>query len=349
MRCHSQPADCSTKMNASDEQKRIKAITSSAGEWLNGDMALPTLDSLEKEFLARLAADASDETQQWALKFLDDYLDSGSTSVSSLELAIRSTHRPTELQALLFAAYARHFEKDHFEAVNQLRKLLDGATLLVMHLSCQPRLELAKSSAKTFSEADGARNLIVVGNGDSNDPRYHFDADQRILTVPAPDIYEGLSRKVAAAYKFIGFTTRNICLLKVDDDIGAVPTRFSAGHLVTLVQQHDYLGFVIDTRLTGMHRWWHLGKCSDEKLNETPYSFIGQASYARGPAYALSWKAISALAKASIYYCQQFAVEGGYEDLAVGKMLNAAGIHPINYDLEKHGFVYSTDRKTDAS
>ena len=60
----------------------------------------------------------------------------------------------------------------------------------------------------------------------------------------------------------------------------------------------------------------------------------------------LSGRVVSALAKASVYYCQQFEIEGGYEDLAVGKILNSLGIHPISYDLIKNGIVYSTDLQT---
>lgn len=317
-------------------------MNSPVEDFVNTDLASLSEESLAKGLAIELTTDADNERRRWPLKFLKEYLESGRYSLKSLELAIRATPDPTRLQALLFATYAGHLRKDCAKAVDQLRSMLDGIQLLALHISCEPRLDLARASVETFAESGQLRNLIVIGHGDG-DPHYHFDAERRILSVPAPDIYEGLSQKVAAAYRFLGFAANKISILKIDDDIRAVPTRFDAGHIATLAEMHDYLGFVIDTRLTGMHRWWHFGKCTDQSLNETPYSLAHHASYVRGPAYALSWKAISALAKGSIYYCGQFDIEGGYEDLAVGKVLNAFGIHPTNYDLERHGFVYSAD------
>jgi len=297
---------------------------------------------LEKE-LNRLAATApTDEREEWALKFLRDYLESGKKTLTSLELAIRSTHRATKLQSLLFAAYAARFEQDNFEILSQLRRIVADSKLLVMHLSCRPRLEKALASMATFSE-NGLRNLIVVGQDDPEDTRYHFDADRRMLTVPAPDCYEGLSRKSAAAYRMLGFAALNICVLKVDDDIRAVPDGFDPRYIISLADAHDYFGFLIDTRVVGFYRWWHFGKCADAALNASPYSMIATADYARGPAYVLSSRAVATLAQASIYYCRHFEIEGGYEDLAVGKALNAYDIHPANFDLEEKGLVYSTD------
>jgi len=168
-----------------------------------------------------------------------------------------------------------------------------------------------------------------------------MDSTQKVAIITGAS--RGIGAGLVSAYRMLGFAALNICVLKVDDDIRAVPDGFDPRYIISLADAHDYFGFLIDTRVVGFYRWWHFGKCADAALNASPYSMIATADYARGPAYVLSSRAVATLAQASIYYCRHFEIEGGYEDLAVGKALNAYDIHPANFDLEEKGLVYSTD------
>ena len=130
--------------------------------------------------------------------------------------------------------------------------------------------------------------------------------------------------------------------MKVDDDVRCLSRERLVDQIVPLVRSRDYLGRVWHAKY-GFSRSWHLGKCADTQLNVQPYGLLADASYAEGPAYCLSPRAVNALGKAAIYLEQLFAVEYGYEDLAVGKVLNHYGLVPTNYDLIKHGVLGSTD------
>jgi glycosyltransferase involved in cell wall biosynthesis len=298
---------------------------------------------------AWLAAPVSDERERWALEYLREYCKTGRISQRVLERAIRCCHRPTELQGFLYSLLQHDFQARHAKTISAFEQPIGGTELLILHLSCEPRVHLARESAQTFVEsAPLVRNLIVIGREDAEQDSYEFEPEHRILTVPAPDSYEGLSRKVSAAYKFLSFSGFAGCVLKVDDDIRCIPSHFDARLLSGLVTQNQYVGRVIDTRQVGLYRWWHLGKCSDTKLNREPYSMIAHVTYAEGPAYAVGPRALTVLAKSAVYYSQQLEVEGGYEDVAVGKILNSCGIYPHNFDLRANGLVYSTDDAPEA-
>jgi hypothetical protein len=105
---------------------------------------------------------------------------------------------------------------------------------------------------------------------------------------------------------------------------------------------NDYVGRVWHAKY-GFSRSWHMGKCSDPHLNARPYGLLADASYAEGPCYFLSTVAVQVLGKAAVYLEQFFETERGYEDLAIGKILNHYGIKPANFDFIKNGMLASTD------
>src|SRR5438067_2029389 len=151
-----------------------------------------------------LAAPVHDNSDVWPITFLREYRDTGSQSPRLLELAIRCCDQVTDLQLLLFAALVEHFNRDNHTAIRGLVDLTREVELLVVHMSCEARLERALKSAQTFSEAGvPVRNVAVIGRESA--VGYQFDPDRRILTVPTPDNYEGLSRKMAATYRFLSF------------------------------------------------------------------------------------------------------------------------------------------------
>ena len=212
-----------------------------------------------------------------------------------------------------------------------------------MHLSCRARAYLAKQSAESFSDTAGKIcNLIVVGHAEGKSGRFEIEPGNELLIVPALDSYEGLSQKCAAAYHFLALAGWLSPVLKVDDDIRCPNTTRLLDDIVPTIHARGYLGKVWHAHL-GFSRTWHLGKCETEELNNRPYSFLANASYAEGPAYGLGSRALNVLGKAFIGLESHFDVEGGYEDLAIGKVLNHYNIMPLNYDFIQHGALTSTD------
>ena len=294
--------------------------------------------------VARRCEENSDEKETWAINFLRRYRDSGGNAQEPLELAIRCTHRPTELQHFLFRVYARHFIDANGAVLRGFRDFCEGARLIAAHVSCQPRLALALASVRSFGQhQDGLRHLIVIGQPRELSPCYSFDPLTGVLRIPAPDTYEGLAQKMAMLFRFLGFGGNTSCIMKLDDDIRCVTSKFSTQAIVKLVQKFDYVGRVNEAGRYGIHRWWHLGKCQNEVLSRSPYSNLADCSYANGPAYFLSPTAINILAKASVYLCQAFQVEFSYEDVAVGKILKSFGILPHQYDPLNDRVLYSTE------
>jgi hypothetical protein len=310
---------------------------------LSSDIIPISPDELSVE-LARRCGENRDAKEIWAIKFLRRYRDSGGTAQDALELAIRCTHWPTELQHFLFRVYSRDFTDAHAEAVRDFGEFCHGAQLIVVHVSCQARVQLASASARSFGDQEGLRHLIVVGQStELQTPRYSFDPSGGVLTLPAPDTYEGLAQKMAILFRFLGFGGNTSCVMKLDDDIRCVASKFSTQAIVELTQRYDYLGRVNEAGRYGIHRWWHLGKCKNDELNHSPYSMLADCNYANGPAYFLSPSAINILAKASVYLCQAFQVEFSYEDVAVGKILKSFGVYPHHYDPLEAGILTSTD------
>jgi hypothetical protein len=190
----------------------------------------------------------------------------------------------------------------------------------------------------------GARiqNLIVVGHASGKAGFYNLGSNNGLLVVPANDAYEGLADKSAAAYAFLAFSGSKASVLKVDDDIRCLDVDRLLEGLLPLARSRNYVGRVWHAKY-GFSRSWHLGKCEDPKLNLKPYSLLADASYAEGPAYLLSARAVQLLGKASLCLEQLFESEQGYEDLAVGKVLNHYGFMPANYDPIQNRVLGSTD------
>jgi galactosyltransferase len=260
-----------------------------------------------------------------------------------LKLAIQCEQRHSPFQQLLFRAYQSEFQKCHQEAIEAFQHLCGTARLIVLHVSCRPRARLAKMSADTFTDVSShIHNLIVVGHASGKAGTYNLNPNSKLLVVPANDTYEGLAEKSAAAYAFLAFAGNNACILKVDDDIRCLQPGRLLDDIVPLVESRNYIGRVWHAKF-GFSRSWHFGKCLDEELNVKPYGLLADASYAEGPAYFLSPRAVHALGKASLCFAQLFEIERGYEDVAVGKVLNHYGVMPVNYDPIQNGLLASTD------
>ena len=280
------------------------------------------------------------------LLFLDYVRQDGielSERMSLLKLAIQCERMHTPLQELLYRIYQSEFRGLHKDAVESIRDLYRNADLIVLHISCKARAKNAKASADTFRDSESRiQNLIVVGHESENAGTYKVLPASDLLVVPASDAYESLASKTAAAYAFLAFSGIQACVLKVDDDIHCLNANRLIGEALPLVASRDYAGRVWHTKY-GFSRSWHFDKCQDANLNRRPYGLLADASYAEGPDYLLSSRAVQLLGKAAIYFEQLFEIERGYEDLAMGKVLNHYGLFPVNYDLIKTGILASTD------
>ena len=294
-------------------------------------------------------ADALKRLNKYSEMFFLRYLDiikeprnvANADRIGDLKLAIQCEQNHSPFQQLLFELYQHEFQRRHEKAFGAFQGACEKAELIVLHLSCKERALLASHSSATFDDPL-LRNIIVVGHDRGSRGTFNFDPTNNLLVVPADDAYEGLAQKSAAAYAFLAFGGNQACVLKVDDDIRCLETRRLVEQIVPLVRSRHYVGRVWHARY-GFARFWHLGKCENRELNLKPYGLLANASYAEGPAYCLSPQAVQVLGKSSVYLEQLFQVEYGYEDLAVGKVLNHYSLTPINYDFIRNGILGSID------
>lgn len=145
--------------------------------------------------------------------------------------------------------------------------------------------------------------------------------DGRILWVNNPEQYEQLPVKMWKTYHYLYHHTDYQYFYKLDSDCILHLDRFK--HFFQKAQSYYYLGGVAGG---GVDRTWHMGKCSSEELNRTPYWRDYRGDWCGGGfGYLVSRTAIQHL----------FSPEGRhymttdiYEDKAVGDILRQNGIQP---------------------
>lgn len=334
-------------------QQIVTKSSFAAPQFVYAPLAIETGEELEarakillKEFgedWRRALIKAGRHTEAFLLDYLKVEETRGSERLYLLQRAIQSEQNHSEFQQQLFCVYKKDFQAVHSSAIQSMRKHVSGGDLLVIHLSCRPRAHLAKESADTFLDPGlMLRNIIVVGHNAGKAGAYHFDPGSNVLVVPANDAYEGLGSKAAATYAFLEFAGIECSVLKVDDDVRCLRPAHLVEQILPELQTCDYMGRVWHATY-GFSRTWHMGKCEDAVLNKRPYGLLTNSSYAEGPGYVLSPRSVHVLGKSAIYLENQFEVEAGYEDLAVGKILNHYGIIPTNIDFIKERIFASTD------
>jgi hypothetical protein len=143
----------------------------------------------------------------------------------------------------------------------------------------------------------------------------------QFLTVPAPDNYESLPRKVLEALVAVRRECGKVGILKIDDDaqFHAEPDRAKIRELVSC---SDYVG-VWGVGDPDMDRCWKVGRC--EYLKDEPYSKRFRGSWAAGPLYYLGPNAVELLVRDYTSFPGEFAGEI-FEDKVVGDILRAHGI-----------------------
>ena len=139
----------------------------------------------------------------------------------------------------------------------------------------------------------------------------------QFLTVPAPDNYENLPKKILEALVAVWREFGKVGILKIDDD-----TQFHAepdhARIKDLVSSSDYAGW--GTGGPGLDRCWHVGKC--EHFKDEPYRRRFRGLFAAGPLYYLGPSAVECLVRNHVFFPSEFAGEI-FEDKAIGDMLRA--------------------------
>jgi hypothetical protein len=194
--------------------------------------------------------------------------------------------------------------------------------MIVLLITCHARLGMAKRACVTWLRdlhRLGILCLIVVGHKQGT-PGKETHLQGNLLYVNAPDSYEALPKKISAAFQYCIETYSFEYLYKVDDDTLVNPLRLASLRL----DGHDYVGKGNTVDHT-FNRYWHRGKCKDNRINTIPYPTARirpGIRYAKGEAgYILSKKAVMALIPYWAYIASDL-----YEDKAIGEALCMAGI-----------------------
>lgn len=228
-------------------------------------------------------------------------------------------------------------------AAEKLRNDCDGRPV-ILHVSCMPRLHLAERSVQSFDEGPGSyHHIIVLGTeeGTSEDEtELCLKYDGRILTVPVPDDYENLHRKIFYALTLIHLVADPSCIAKIDDNLVlGDAVRFDATLSSLISGSVEYAGRLIGSRFH-QSQWhgWHVDKCRREDVEERGYQYPLPRKYAAGGyGYVLGRKGIAACAYMYLAMKEFFSLNSvGLEDAYVGHAMYASDIELHNVSSEEH-------------
>ena len=239
-----------------------------------------------------------------------------------------------------FSEFGSVFVEYNREPLKLFERTYAASKLLVVHVSCRPKLAIAESSSSSFADPTSeVETLRIIGDESFPENKFHFDTGRRLLIVPANDAYEGLPTKVIKSFLFMGLACIRVPILKLDDDIICDDLAALKIVLSQVLAKSDYGGRVLSpaTRLSDS-QFWHFGKCENPDINFRPDGMFFFFPYVAGACYWLSGEAINLLSKVALLQDRYFETEL-YEDRAVGTALNYYGIRPYHYDLIAAGRV----------
>lgn len=187
-------------------------------------------------------------------------------------------------------------------------------TPVFMVISCEKYLDKALRLRQGLL-SQGAVAWIVTGSTEVDAPIWH----EHGCVVQAPDTYEALSLKVLKGVEAIVERYGACPVIKIDDDC-ELTANFSVAHFREEAVRHDYVGMACRDP---MHdRLWHHGKTS---LPVGVYARRFHGPWASGPCYLLSARAAAMVARESVMFPGEFAVEH-YEDKAMGDFMRRQGV-----------------------
>lgn len=223
------------------------------------------------------------------------------------------------------------------EATRRLRADCD-AKPVVLHVSCIPRVHLAERSIESFNGVpDSYHHIIILGQSGAkaeDDVELGFTYDGRTLTVPVPDDYESLHRKVFYTLTLLNLAANPACVVKVDDNLALQDAVRLDALLSSLISGNvEYAGRLIGSQ-SHETQWhgWHVGKCSNLDVEERGYQYPLPRQYAAGGyGYVLGKQGIAACAYMYLAMKEFFSMRSvGLEDAYVGHAMYARGIELHN-------------------
>lgn len=233
--------------------------------------------------------------------------------------AVALTHLKT---AIALAPYRE-------ELLTMYRDLIEKTptnTSVALIVSCK-RYEANALRLAGQLEAANFPYLIVTGNDTA--PIAH----PRAFQADAPDNYEGLPRKITAAFQWIYENVgASVGVLKLDDDQTLVDGGKLMETLTRLKEEDAYAGFPV-TSLTH-DRNWHWNKCEDPVLNRRTYGKPFFRPWARGGAYFLGAGPLETFVLATMRF--PGLLEGEYyEDKMVGDILGFDNVPLLHLESER--------------
>ena len=222
--------------------------------------------------------------------------------------------------------------------------------IVVLHLTCRPRRNLAEQSIRSFAPlGDAVVHLSLTGNGRRRPPkRLGFRLQDGWLRLPVPDVYERLADKVFYAYTVLALVAKPRLVVKLDDDHRLVDAAVFQRYLELLQQQNvQYSGRLLRARHYQQEQGWHVGKCSEPHLHRMGYQCPFPASYADGGfGYVLGSEALAAcqymyLSMKAFFNRQAVQLE----DVFVGLAAESRGIelhdcHPLVPRTDDRLYLY---------
>ncbi|WP_284313427.1 tetratricopeptide repeat protein [Labrys miyagiensis] len=200
---------------------------------------------------------------------------------------------------------------------------------LVVILSCRKNLLAARLLSKQLHDFP---HMIIIGDPESRVPLF----DGVLLTLPCSDGYEGLPKKVAAAYEYLAITSTCKSCIKIDEDTYIENFERFRQMLADIGSSGaDYAG---EIDVFGDPAY-HFGKCQDPLISIRPARHA-PAKFCYGRAYYLSRKALGRFAEITRRF-PVFLDDAVYEDVMVGEVMASVGIEPRFASLEHQGTLFS--------
>lgn len=216
---------------------------------------------------------------------------------------------------------------------------------VILHVSCDKFIDKARSSAASFLPiTDRVADIIVIGEPDhertESKPSWKFNYRDGILTVPTPDSYEMLHRKVLHAMFILSCLGPVSTVTKIDDSLTLSDGRVFMKTLADIEKS----GASCAGRVVGSQRHdiqvhgWHIGKCSDPRIETRGYSYPLPRQYpAGGYGYILTLGGVNACAKMYLSMKEFLNLPAvGLEDACVGHAVYAADLEITDVSEESH-------------
>jgi len=190
---------------------------------------------------------------------------------------------------------------------------------MIMMLSCKKNWKKVERSKRVWLDKCGIPYVVLMGDPNIQNS-YEYDSGTRVLTVQCPDDYESLSWKVYLGYKTLYMLFRPTGILKVDDDVLVRINRIQEFSRVP--SKPSYIGSV--ATFVGYMSNYHKSKVYDDELSNK-LVYVPNVKYCNGAMYYIDAEAIRCLMK------NMNPDDHIYEDVLVGKTLNACNIYPVQF------------------